>query len=104
MFGIGLPELIVIALVSIILIKPDDLPAFFRAVGRTYAKAKKAYREVSAIKDDFVRAVNDAASLETRPHPARNDASEGATDTNASALPTPLAEKTHDEGERAGKP
>jgi Sec-independent protein translocase protein TatA len=67
MLGIGLPELIVIALVMVVFIRPEDLPAFFRSLGRLYAKAKKAYDEVSAIKDDFVRRVKAAASEEDSP-------------------------------------
>jgi Sec-independent protein translocase protein TatA len=66
MFGIGFPELVIIGIVAIIFIRPEDLPSFFRAAGRLYAKAKQAYDEVATIKDDFIRVVNEALSEEER--------------------------------------
>jgi Sec-independent protein translocase protein TatA len=63
MFGIGFSEIAVIALVVLIFIRPDDLPAFFRKAGRLYAQAKKAYDEVAAIKDDFIREMDIAAAV-----------------------------------------
>lgn len=40
MFGIGITEFIVIALVVIIFINPKDLPGFFRKLGKLYQTIK----------------------------------------------------------------
>jgi len=64
MFGIGFSEVALIALLLIIVIKPDDLPAFFRKLGRLYAQAKNAYKEVTAVKDEFLREMDIAAAIQ----------------------------------------
>jgi len=64
MFGIGFSELIIVALVCVIFIKPDDLPAFFRKLGRLFAQVRKAYKEVTAVKDDFMREMDIAAAIQ----------------------------------------
>lgn len=70
MFGIGFTELVVIVLVGIVFIRPDDLPAFFRKVGKIVAEIRGAYNEVVAVKDEFLReidisAAEDAAQIES---------------------------------------
>ena len=64
MFGIGFSELAVIAIVLLVMIRPEDLPAFFRKLGRLYAQAKKAYAEVASMKDDFLREMDVAAAVQ----------------------------------------
>lgn len=64
MFGIGFSEIAIIVLLLIIVIKPDDLPAFFRKLGRLYAQAKKAYKEVTDVKDEFLREMDIAAAIQ----------------------------------------
>lgn len=64
MFGIGFSEFAIIALLCVIVIKPDDLPAFFRKMGRLFAQAKSAYKEVTAVKDDFLREMDIAAAIQ----------------------------------------
>jgi sec-independent protein translocase protein TatB len=63
MMGIGFSELVVIILVVLIFIKPDDLPAFFRKLGKLYVKIKKAYDELTAVKDEFIREIEGAAKV-----------------------------------------
>jgi Sec-independent protein translocase protein TatA len=41
MFGLGIGELAIIVIIIIIFVKPEDLPKFFRKVGRLYAELKK---------------------------------------------------------------
>jgi len=64
MFGIGFSEVALIALIVIVFIKPEDLPTFFRKLGRLYAQAKNAYKEVTAVKDEFLREMDVAAAIQ----------------------------------------
>jgi len=66
MFGIGWSELAVIFCVAIIFINPKDLPALFRKLGKLYAQVKKAYDEIVATKDQFVKDIEEAAALEEK--------------------------------------
>ena len=47
MFGIDWPELMVIGLVALIVIGPEDLPEMFRQLGRFTAKLRQMSREFS---------------------------------------------------------
>ena len=46
MFGIGLPEMIVIAIVALVFIGPKNLPGVLRSVGRGLVQLKRATNEV----------------------------------------------------------
>jgi sec-independent protein translocase protein TatB len=50
MFGIGLPELILIMAVALIVVGPDKLPDLAKSLGRGIAELKKA---ASSLKDSF---------------------------------------------------
>lgn len=52
MFDIGWSELLLIGVVALIVIGPEDLPRMFRALGRMTAKARAMAREFSAAMDD----------------------------------------------------
>ena len=54
MFDLGWTELLVIGIVALIVVGPNDLPGMFQALGRFVGKAKGMARE-------FSRAMNDAA-------------------------------------------
>jgi sec-independent protein translocase protein TatB len=41
MFGISFSELFVILVVVLIVVKPEDLPKFFRGLGRIYGQLKR---------------------------------------------------------------
>lgn len=64
MFGIGFSELAIIILLIMIVIRPDDLPAFFRKLGHYYAQAKKIFKEITAVKDDFMRQMDITAAVQ----------------------------------------
>lgn len=90
MFGIGFSELAIIALVVILVIKPDDLPLFFRKLGRLYAQAKKVIKEVSAVKDEFIKEMDIAAAVQEsdeKAAPAPEEAS--SKDSAAPDSPAP---------------
>ncbi|MDR2742329.1 MAG: hypothetical protein LBB98_09285 [Treponema sp.] len=63
MFGIGFSEIVLVGLIFIIFIKPEDLPKFFRTLGRLYGKFKKSYDEVIAIKNKILKEINETAAL-----------------------------------------
>ena len=48
MFGIGMPELIMVFVIALIVIGPKKLPDLARALGRGIAEFKKATNEVKA--------------------------------------------------------
>ena len=46
MFGIGLPEMIIIAVVALIFIGPDKLPGVLRSIGKGLVELKRATSDV----------------------------------------------------------
>ena len=52
MFGIGLPEMIVIAVVALVFIGPKNLPGVLRSVGRGLVQLKRATNEVRTTVQD----------------------------------------------------
>lgn len=87
MFSIGFSELAIIALVLIVMIRPDDMPAFFRKMGRLYGQIKSAYKEMAAVKDEFLKEMDVAAAVQDSAATAANPAQTEAS----SAKPSPAA-------------
>lgn len=87
MFGIGFSEVILLALVAVLLIKPDDLPGFFRKAGKFYGKIKGAYKEVVAVKDDFLREMEVGAAVGEAADPAKKPEPKVLPDSEAGGSP-----------------
>lgn len=73
MFGIGLPELIIIMVIALIIIGPSKLPDLARALGKGMAEFKKATQEIKdslEVDQDFQdirNDLNDTVSSLNRP-------------------------------------
>ena len=69
MFGIGLPEMIIIMIIALIVIGPSKLPELARAIGKGMAEFRKATQEIKdsldidedfqAVKQDLADTVSD---------------------------------------------
>lgn len=54
MFGIGMPEMLVILAVALIVIGPNKLPDIARSLGRAYSEFSRSMRSARSSFDDLV--------------------------------------------------
>jgi len=64
MFGIGFGEILIILLIAIVFIRPEDLPKFLRGAGRLYGQIKRLYKEVIQTKDKIIKEMDEAGATE----------------------------------------
>ena len=89
MFGIGMPELLLILALALIVLGPKKLPELARALGKGMAELRRATDE---IKDEFRRVENDIEDSPPTPTPQEDPyLSETQLDA-ASPPPTPPAD------------
>ena len=67
MFGIGLPEMIIIAVVALIFIGPDKLPGVLRSIGKGLVELKRATSDVrSTVQEEMQKIEEDIELKEFR--------------------------------------
>jgi TatA/E family protein of Tat protein translocase len=72
MFGIGMPELLVILALALIVIGPRKLPELARALGKGLAEFKRATRDLHEPLDPPDRVENGNRAEELAKHPAED--------------------------------
>ena len=63
MFGIGLPEMIIIAVVALIFIGPDKLPGVLRSIGKGLVELKRATSDVRITVQEEMQKIEDEIEL-----------------------------------------
>ena len=63
MFGIGLPEMIIIAVVALIFIGPDKLPGVLRSIGKGLVELKRATSDVRSTVQEEMQKIGEEIEL-----------------------------------------
>ena len=63
MFGIGLPEMIIIAVVALFFIGPDKLPGVLRSIGRGLVELKRATSDVRSTVQEEMQKIEEEIEL-----------------------------------------
>ena len=63
MFGIGIPEMIVIAAVALIFIGPDKLPGVLRAIGKGLVELKRSTSDVRSTVQNEMQKIEEEIEL-----------------------------------------
>lgn len=85
MFGIGMPELLLILALALIVLGPKKLPELARALGKGIAELRRATEE---IKDEF-RQMEDDLQDSSRDPATKHDPSSSETELETEAPPPP---------------
>jgi len=63
MFGVGLPEMLIIAVVALVFIGPDKLPGVLRSIGKGLVQLKRATSDVRSTVQDEMNKIEDEIEL-----------------------------------------
>ena len=63
MFGVGLPEMMIIAVVALVFIGPDKLPGVLRSIGKGLVQLKRATSDVRTTVQDEMNKIEDEIEL-----------------------------------------
>ncbi|MBF0593635.1 MAG: twin-arginine translocase TatA/TatE family subunit [Candidatus Omnitrophica bacterium] len=66
MFGIGMPELLVILLICLLVFGADKLPGIGKALGKTVSEFKKSAKETESTIKDLDNSVKEAEIIEKK--------------------------------------
>ena len=76
MFGIGLPEMIIIAVVALVFIGPDKLPGVLRSIGKGLVELKRATSDVRSTVQDEMHKIEQEIELKDVRESAHNFSNE----------------------------
>ena len=63
MFGVGLPEMMIIAVVALVFIGPDKLPGVLRSIGKGLVQLKRATSDVRSTVQDEMHKIEEEIEL-----------------------------------------
>jgi len=103
MFGIGLPELIIIMVIALIIIGPSKLPDLARALGKGMAEFKKATQDIKESLDvdqdfqDIRNDLSDTVNSLNRPPEEREPVDRAPSEAERSGEGEAVAEENAEE-------